>query len=153
MTIVEGMTPAGMRSLGRVYHGSSHAFSILDPSRARSGLGAYVTPNREFAQEFGDHLISGELFASHYIDLHAYGAFVDEDDLDDIAHDINHDLDQLADCYKRMTRANGEVFMFNLLENCGFELQDGVVVGFQDWGAGSAEPAFVFGNPDQFVPD
>jgi hypothetical protein len=146
--ITEGSYPI---NLGQVFHGSQNEFSIIDPSKSRAGLGSYVTPNRDFASEFGPYILEGELFASHVMDISECGPFIEEDDLDVIASELNHDYDALLQAHRSLIKSHGDAFTFNVLELSGFTLQPGEVVAVEDWGQGSGEPAFVFADPHQFV--
>lgn len=139
-----------------LYHGTDEeGIDALDPAHSRTGLGSYVTPNRDFAATFGPNMISGRLRAKEVIDLMDYGPFVDRDALPEIGLQIGMDLPALETAYDSLANdsGSGDVFMFNLLEQSGFELDEGQVVRFEDWGEGSAEPAYVFGSSRQFAVD
>lgn len=135
-----------------VYHGSrSEAPETLDPSKARAGLGVYATPTKEFAEDFAEgSLVSGYVAADDVIDLRNYGPFVDRDDVADIADDLGVDPEALEKSWDRLSRAGGDVFMFNLLEAGDFLLAEGQAVRFEDWGEGSAEEAIVFSGGSMF---
>lgn len=139
-----------------VFHGTTRDFEVLDPSRAKAGLGVYATPNRDFAAEFArdeGRVLSGRLRPDDVVDLSAFGAFPEKKALGDIAAKIGANSDDLAQVYRELSRQQGDVHMFSLLENAGVEIPERTAWQFQDWGQGAPEPAYVFADPALFAVD
>jgi hypothetical protein len=137
-----------------VFHGTTREFETLDPSRAKAGLGVYATPNRDFAAEFArgeGRVLSGRLRPDDVVDLSEFGAFPDASDLGEIAARIGANPDDLAKVYRDLSRQQGDVHMFSLLENAGVEIPERAAWKFEDWGQGSPEPAYVFADPALFA--
>lgn len=137
-----------------VYHGTSSSFERLDPSRAKAGLGTYVTPNKAFAEEFtkGDgRVLSGTIAPENVVNLSSIGPFPQAKQVKTIARRIGADPDALKQVYADLARQQGDVHMFSLLENAGVDIPEKTAWQFQDWGQGSGEPAYVFSDPNLFA--
>lgn len=137
-----------------VYHGTQKAFEAIDPMRARAGLGAYVTPNRAFAETFaGDtgRVLAGYLQPEQMVDLRRYGAFPSKRSVAGLARKLNADPAAMMEAYTALSRHQPDVHMFSLLENAGLEVPERTAWRFMDYGEGTPEEAFVFADPSMFV--